>query len=98
MTPKLTLVKSYLNPAAAIPEMREFGKIDILFLDVNMPISGLDVARLLRDVVNYIIVITGHPEHALGAFDAHVDKFLLKPISFDKFLTSINQMLKKEHL
>ncbi|KQR70408.1 LytTR family DNA-binding domain-containing protein [Pedobacter sp. Leaf176] len=96
MTPKLTLVKSYLSPVMAVNEIKMFEKIDFLFLDINMSISGLDVAKMLRDTTEFIILITGHPEHALQAFSAHVDKFLVKPIPFEKFLTSVNQLLKRE--
>jgi len=94
--PKLKLVKAYLNPLLAISEILSLGQIDFLFLDINMSISGLDVARILRNQINFIIVITGHPEHALKSFDVQADKFLVKPISFDKFIASINQVLKKE--
>jgi two-component SAPR family response regulator len=97
MIPKLELVKSYLNPVSAISEIKNLGQIDFLFLDVNMPISGLEVARLLRELVKFIIVITGHPEHALKAFNAHADSFLVKPVALEKFLSAVNQVLKKAY-
>jgi len=96
MTPKLTLVKSYLNPIMAVNEIKILEKIDFLFLDINMSISGLDIAKMLRDTAEFIILITGHSEHALQAFNAHADKFLVKPIPFEKFLASVNHLLKRE--
>jgi len=96
LTPKLTLVKSYLSPSVAVTEIKNLEKIDFLFLDINMPISGLDIAKIFRDVVKFIILITGHPEYALDAFSVHADKFLVKPIPFEKFIESVNQILKSE--
>lgn len=96
MTPKLTLIKSYQNPSLAVIEIQKIGKIDFLFLDINMPISGLDIARRFRDEVRFIILITGDPAHALDAFRVQADKFLVKPIPFAMFIDSVNQILKKE--
>jgi two-component system LytT family response regulator len=88
---KLKLLKSFLNPSIAVQEIRKFGAVDFLFLDINMPISGLDIAKILRDHVKYLIFVTGHPENALAAFNAQGDGFLVKPVSFAKFLNVLNK-------
>ncbi|WP_316797684.1 LytR/AlgR family response regulator transcription factor [Pedobacter frigidisoli] len=95
LVPKLQLIKSYLNPMEALRKMEKFKNIDFLFLDINMQMSGLDVARLIREHVRFIIFVTGHPEHALQAFQVEADHFLSKPIRFTKFLLAINQLLHK---
>ena len=96
MVPKLALVKAFLNPLTAVSELARNQDLDFLFLDINMPVSGLDVAIRLRDKVQYIILVTGHSDHALSAFRVQADKFLVKPVSFPKFLSTINQLLCKK--
>ncbi|MET4082554.1 two-component system LytT family response regulator [Pedobacter sp. UYP30] len=91
MIPKLTLVKSYTNPLLAIDEIQKQQKLDFLFLDINMEISGLDIASFLSEEVEYIIFVTGHPEHALAAFEVYADNFLVKPVDFQKLLFSVNR-------
>lgn len=93
MIPKLKFIRGYLNPLLAVADIVNSKGVDFLFLDVNMSISGLDVARIVRNKVKFIIMVTGHPEHALEAFHADADKFLVKPISFEKFLVTVNQVL-----
>lgn len=95
LIPKLQLVNTYLNPLNALERKENFKNIDFLFLDINMQLSGLDVAKLVRDHVRFIIFVTGHPEHALQAFEVEADHFLSKPIGFHKFLLAINQLLHK---
>lgn len=93
--PKLELYKSYLNPILALKELQEGEKLDFLFLDINMQISGLDIAHALRDRFKSVIFITGHPQNALAAFGVNADEFLVKPIDFKKFLAVINRQIVK---
>ncbi|MET0574151.1 MAG: response regulator [Pedobacter agri] len=93
--PKLELYKSYLNPVLALKELKESEILDFLFLDINMQISGLDIAHALRDRFKSIIFTTGHPQNALAAFGVNADEFLVKPIDFKKFLTVINRQIVK---
>lgn len=93
LVPKLNLLKCYLDPVEAIDDFGKIEKLDFLFLDINMRLSGLELAKLLRDKVRFIIFVTGHPEHALAAFQVHADRFLQKPLGFPKLLMTINQLL-----
>ena len=96
LIPMLRLVKSYLNPASAISALRRVQQIDFLFLDINMSISGIDIAKAVRDRARFIIMVTGYPEYALKAFDGHADRFMARPVPFEKFLITVNQVLKME--
>ncbi|MET4080714.1 two-component system LytT family response regulator [Pedobacter sp. UYP30] len=93
MIPKLALIKTYTNPLFAIKEIQEQERLDFLFLDINMDISGLDVASILREHVECLIFVTGYPKHAFDAFGVYADGFLVKPIDFQKLLTCVNRAI-----
>ena len=60
-------------------------KIDLLFVDINMPdLNGLDFVRSLDDNY-YIIFTTAHPEHALEGFKLSAIDYLLKPFDYEEF-------------
>ncbi|RZK20960.1 MAG: response regulator [Pedobacter sp.] len=95
--PELHIVKTYVDPAQAIIDIIKEDGIDFLFLDIRMDISGLDVAKILRDKVRFLFFVTSYEEYALDAFGVNGDKFLVKPIMFPKLITSINEVLEKEN-
>jgi len=67
-------------------------KIDLVFLDVSMPfISGIDFIKTLKDPPA-IILTTAHKEFAVESYELNVLDYLLKPISFDRFLKAINKL------
>ncbi|MHA4808791.1 LytR/AlgR family response regulator transcription factor [Flavitalea flava] len=60
--------------------------IDILFLDIEMPLlSGLDFLRSLKNPP-LIIFTTAHAQYAVNAFDLGVVDYLLKPVTEERFL------------
>ncbi len=65
--------------------------IDLLFLDIEMPgITGLEFAKSLPRHTS-VIFTTAYRNYAVDAFDLEVIDYLLKPISFDRFLRAINR-------
>jgi len=67
-------------------------KIDLIFLDVSMPfISGIDFIRTLTNPPA-IILTTAHREFAVESYELSVVDYLLKPISFERFLKAINKL------
>ena len=92
---QLEIVGTSQNPLQAIQLINEHKDIDITFLDVDMPeISGLDVADLIYKNTA-IIFTTGHAGYAVEGFDKNISDFLLKPISFQKFLKSLIKVIGK---
>lgn len=65
--------------------------VDLLFLDINMPkLSGINFARSLEHPP-MIIFTTAYPEYAVEGFELDAVDYLVKPISFDRFIKGINK-------
>ena len=94
---KLQLAGTYLNPQVAMESISEEDNIDFLFLDIRMGnVSGVDVAAYMRDKVKFIVFVSGSGEYALDALQVGGDQYLLKPILFSTFLTTVNQLLARQ--
>lgn len=66
-------------------------KIDLIFLDVEMPeISGIDFIKTFNDIPQ-IILVTGKKEYAVEAFDYNVTDFIVKPVDFSRFLKAASK-------
>lgn len=64
-------------------------RVDLLFLDIQMPkMTGLDLIRSLQDRPK-IIVVTAYREFAADGFDLDVLDYIVKPVSFERFLKAI---------
>ena len=69
--------------------------IDILFLDINMPvIDGVSFAKTLKHQPQ-IIFTTAYKEYAADAFDLAACDYLLKPFSFERFIIAIDKAMEK---
>lgn len=68
-------------------------KIDLLFLDMNMPeIQGFEFLRTLTSPPQ-IIVTSAHKEYALEGYEFSIVDYLLKPFSFERFLAAMNKVV-----
>jgi DNA-binding LytR/AlgR family response regulator len=88
----LTLVAEYSNAIEANSGIKN-DEIDLIFLDVEMPIfSGFDFLETLENPPQ-VILITGKPDYALKAFDYDVTDYLYKPISQSRFDAAVKRAI-----
>ncbi len=86
--PELELVDSCKNALKGQVIMSE-NKIDILFLDINMPeLSGIDFLKLSKKTPATIF-ITAYSEYAIKGYELDVVDYLLKPVEFARFYKAI---------
>lgn len=81
------------NAIDALKIMRD-NDFDIIFLDIEMPVlTGLD---FLKSLINppAVIITTAYRDYAVESFDFEVVDFLLKPISFARFMKAFERALK----
>ncbi len=74
----------------ALQELRNYN-VDLMFMDIQMPqITGIDFLKTLKHPPK-VIITTAYREYALDGFELDVVDYLLKPITFERFLKSINK-------
>ena len=93
----LELVASYQNPIEAF-EYLQANQIDLAFMDIQMPfLSGIDLIKSLPKLPA-VIFTTAHRDYALESYELNIIDYLLKPISFSRFLKAINKFRKMVQL
>ena len=85
----LDLVALFSKPAEAMSFLTT-NCVDLAFLDINMPeIDGLTLMRSLENPPA-VIFTTAHREYAIDGFELRAVDYLLKPVSFERFLKAVN--------
>ena len=90
-------VASCSNAVDALSHLRT-QKIDILFLDIEMPeINGLELAKSLI-TKPAIILTTAYSEYAIEGYDIGITDYLLKPIQYDRFFRAITKVVENNEV
>jgi DNA-binding LytR/AlgR family response regulator len=86
----LQLIGDFDSPLKA-SALLQTGDVQLIFLDIQMPkITGLDFFRTLKHPPP-VIFTTAFPQYALEGFDLNALDYLVKPISFERFLKAANK-------
>ena len=93
-TPELHLVGVYGSAVEAMKELRN-NPVDLLFLDIQMPeLSGMEFAGILPKKTK-VIFTTAFDRYAIDGYKVNAVDYLLKPISYDSFVLSVNRALER---
>jgi DNA-binding LytR/AlgR family response regulator len=88
--PFLEITGKCTNAIEAI-ELLHNQKIDLVFLDINMPrLTGMEFLKSLKSPP-LIIITTAYAEYAVQGFELNVVDYLMKPFSFERFLRAIQK-------
>lgn len=91
----LSLEASFYNAVDALDYLYSH-KVDLVFLDINMPgLSGLEMLETLTNRP-YIILTTAYREYALDGYKYEVVDYLVKPFEFKKFLLAIDKVMNRK--
>jgi two-component system, LytTR family, response regulator len=89
------------NNAVKALELLHEKAVDLLFLDIKMPkITGIELLKSLKNPPA-VILTTAYREFALDGYDLDITDYLLKPITFERFLKAVSRFLnhhKKQSL
>ncbi len=90
----IEVVATYTNPLKAFG-LLEKEKIDVIFLDINMPqLSGFDFIENLNHKPS-IVITTAYREYAVKSYELNVLDYLVKPIPLNRFLITMNKVYQK---
>lgn len=104
--PAINILKSYVEKASSLQlvgsntnalealELFKTIKIDLLFLDIQMPdLTGIEFMQLLEKRP-MVIFTTAYDEYALQGYELDIVDYLVKPIPFNRFLKAVNKAVK----
>jgi len=87
----LNCLASFRNPIEGLDYIQN-QHVDLVLLDINMPkLSGISLAKIINPTMN-IIFTTAYSEHAVESYNLNAIDYLLKPITFDRFLKAVTKV------
>jgi two-component system LytT family response regulator len=93
----IEVVASFDNPLKAYPVLEQ-EKIDVIFLDINMPqMTGFSFIENLT-IKPLIVITTAYREYAVKSFELNILDYLVKPIPFNRFLKTINKIYQQVYM
>lgn len=92
--PGLEIMGKFTDPVAAFEYLNKT-KVDLMFLDIQMPeLTGFKLIEALIDPP-MVIITTAYRNYAPEAFDLDVIDYLLKPVSLERLMRSINRYYER---
>lgn len=94
LLPKMQLMKNCYDALEAFEYLNK-NEVDLIFLDLNMPIlKGFEFLKTLNNPPR-VIVTTAYKEYALEGYEHNISDYLLKPFGFERFLKAINKTFSR---
>ena len=88
----LKVEATFSSAFEAIDFVKSRTDLDLLFLDIHMPeLNGFEFIQTMKKVPK-VIFTTSDPNHALQAFEVEAVDYLLKPVTFPRFLSAIERL------
>lgn len=89
---QLSVIKTFSNAVNASTYLQD-NSVDIIFLDINMPVlDGFGFLETLKKKP-MIVITSAHAEYALKSYEVEAIDYLVKPVSFPRFLKSVNRII-----
>jgi two-component system, LytTR family, response regulator len=86
----LNLLQTFDNAVDSIEYIRN-NKVDLMFLDIQMEeLTGIQLLNALK-IRPFVIITTAYDNYAIQGFELDVLDYMLKPISFERFLKGVNR-------
>jgi len=94
--PFINLLQTFDNAIDTLEYLRN-NSVDLILLDIQMEeLTGIQLLNALK-VKPYVILTTAYDSYAQQGFDLDVTDYLLKPISFERFLKGLNKVYDRMH-
>lgn len=89
--PALNLLETF-HSSVPVAEFLKANAVDLIFLDIEMKeLSGIELLESIN-INAKVIITTAYDKYAIKGFDLQVSDYLLKPITFDRFVKAIDKI------
>ncbi|OHX65058.1 LytR/AlgR family response regulator transcription factor [Flammeovirga pacifica] len=96
--PQLELINEFKNAIDAMTFLQSH-PVDLIFLDIQMPnLTGIEFVETIQLNNTMVIFTTAYSEYAIKGYELNAFDYLLKPITFPRFLQSVNKAIKQFEL
>lgn len=97
---EINYLGKFSNGAEASKFLKENSGVDVIFLDVEMPVmNGIEFMKCVRHIGAQVVVCSSKADYAVETYEYDVCDYLLKPVQYERFLRSIEKVaLEKDKL
>ena len=93
-TPELECISATTNVLEALRCVQD-GRVDLVFLDIQMPeLTGIQFMKIIRNNCS-VIITSAYAQYAIEGYEHDVVDYLLKPVTFDRFMIAVTKARNK---